>query len=100
MIMNTRNEIIFNLYIVGKSPDALRMVQRLKSLLDTNIKSGYTLNVIDILQNPDVALSDNILASPTLIRVKPLPVKRIVGMVPFKNLIAEFELSGFLQVND
>jgi len=89
--MNNQEETLLRLYIIEKSPTTPDTVKKLRSILDS-IKGKYQLEVIDILKSPDMIISDNILASPTLIRVKPLPPKRIVGSIPFNSLISEFDL--------
>jgi circadian clock protein KaiB len=89
--MNNQEETLLRLYIIEKSPTALETVSKLKSVLE-GLKGTYQLEVIDILKSPEMIINDNILASPTLIRVKPLPPKRIVGSIPFNSLISEFDL--------
>jgi len=70
--------IKFYLYMV-ESPKNVQMVAELKRVLDGKYKDGYTLEVIDILNNPDLAEKNNIMATPTLVKSEPLPSKRLVG---------------------
>lgn len=92
--MNTSTEIHLKLYFIEKSPTAGEFVLKLRSFLDSNLKTGYTLEVIDILTHPEKAIQDNILASPTLVKEKPIPPKRIVGGVKWDILLKEFNLLG------
>lgn len=92
--MNIKDEVILKLYLIGCSTASNDMVIKLKSLLDISIKN-YKLEIIDILKHPQQTIADNILASPTLVKVNPLPEKRIIGNFPFNSLIAELNLPNF-----
>lgn len=94
--MSVSNNIEFKLYIIEKSPIAKEVIFKLRSFLDFHLKVGYKLEIIDILKFPEIAVSDKIMASPTLIKEKPLPPKRIVGNIHIKNIIKEFNLSEFI----
>jgi circadian clock protein KaiB len=94
--MTSHIEIVFKLYIIEKSPRAKETIVKLKSFLDSNLKIGYKLDVIDILTFPEKAVNDNVMASPTLIKEKPLPPKRVVGGIHFKNIVTEFDLAEFI----
>ncbi|NJK85371.1 MAG: hypothetical protein HC906_04765 [Bacteroidales bacterium] len=65
-------------------------MQKLKSFLEANFNGEYSLETIDILTSPELAIKDNILASPTLIKEKPNPPKRIVGGLNWENLLQDF----------
>jgi circadian clock protein KaiB len=87
--MNVPGKMILKLYVIEKSPGTIDMVKNLKSLLDTGLKQSYSIEIIDILANPEIVVQDKILASPTLIKTLPLPEKRIVGKLLYSNLIEE-----------
>lgn len=70
---------VLKLYITGSTPNSLRAIGNLKSILERELKGVYTLKVIDVLKNPKLAEDEKILATPTLSRVLPLPVRRIIG---------------------
>jgi len=90
------NAILFRLYIIKQAPSASETILKLKSFLDSNFKNSYTLDVIDILAYPEKAIMDNIMASPTLIKVKPHPQKRVVGGIHFSRLLADLNLSNYV----
>jgi len=52
--------------------------------------------VIDILAHPDKAVMDNVMASPTLIKDKPYPQKRVVGSIHFSRLLADLNLYNYV----
>jgi circadian clock protein KaiB len=88
-------QIELKLYIIEKSSTYFETVSKLYILLDSQLDNRYKLDIIDILKNPEMTVEDGILASPTLIRVKPHPTKRIVGRILAENLINELELKEY-----
>ncbi len=70
---------ILRLFVTGKSPATKRMLKLIHQLLEEELGSPYTLKVIDIAKHPDLAESHHISATPTLVRVWPQPMRRIVG---------------------
>jgi circadian clock protein KaiB len=67
------------LYIAGKTPKSELAIANLKELCDKDLKGLYELQVIDVLENPQLAENEKILATPTLIKELPPPIKRIIG---------------------
>ncbi|NJR58046.1 MAG: circadian clock protein KaiB [Cyanobacteria bacterium CRU_2_1] len=70
---------VLRLFVSGSSIATEQILQKLHKLLDKSLQQPYTLKVIDIYKHPDLAETDQIAATPTLVKVWPLPVKRIVG---------------------
>jgi circadian clock protein KaiB len=67
------------LYIAGQTPKSIRAISNLKALCETHLKGHYKIEVIDLLENPHMARGGQIVAVPTLQRVLPGPVRRIIG---------------------
>jgi len=67
------------LYVAGQTPKSLAAFANLKALCQEHLGGRYTLEVIDLLENPTLAKGDQILAVPTLVRKLPPPVKKIIG---------------------
>jgi circadian clock protein KaiB len=67
------------LYVAGQTPKSITALTNLKKLCDEHMKGKYTLDVIDLLQNPQLAKGDQILAIPTLVRKLPVPIRKIIG---------------------
>ena len=67
------------LYITGRTPRLEAQVSELREILDRITRGHYTLEVIDVFNNPELAHKNAILATPTLIKARPLPVRRVVG---------------------
>ncbi|MDX2212186.1 MAG: circadian clock KaiB family protein [Oculatellaceae cyanobacterium bins.114] len=75
----TTQGYVLRLYVSGNSAATERILQHLHQLLERSLKHPYTLKVVDIYKHPDMAESDQIAATPTLVKVYPPPVRRIVG---------------------
>ncbi len=67
------------LYVAGRTPRSLTAFANLKAICEENLGGRYTLEVIDLLENPQLAAGDQILAIPTLVRRLPPPVRKIIG---------------------
>lgn len=67
------------LYVSGASGLAGRAIANATKLCDAYLKDHYHLSVIDIQDNPAVLIASQVLATPTLIKTLPLPVRRVVG---------------------
>lgn len=67
------------LYVAGQTPKSIEAFANLKKICETHLKGKYTIEVIDLLENPELAKGDQILALPTLVRKLPEPIKKIIG---------------------
>ena len=67
------------LYVAGETPRSLAAIRNLKRICDEHLAGRYSIEVIDLLENPQLARSDQILAIPTLVRKLPQPVRKIIG---------------------
>ena len=67
------------LYVAGQTPKSLRAFANLKVLCEERLKGRYQIEVIDLMENPQLARGDQIIAVPTLVRKLPQPVRKIIG---------------------
>lgn len=67
------------LYVAGDSPKSRAALANLKRLCERHLRGRYTLDVIDLVQRPELAKAHQILAIPTLVREVPEPIKRVIG---------------------
>lgn len=67
------------LYVAGHTPRSLEAFSNLKKICEEHLKGRYSIEVIDLLENPRLAKGDQILAVPTLVRRLPEPVRKIIG---------------------
>ena len=67
------------LYVTGQTPKSLAAFSNLKQICESHLKGRYRITVIDLLEQPQLARGDQILAIPTLVRKLPKPVRTIIG---------------------
>src|SRR5436853_7903258 len=67
------------LYVAGQSPKSIRAFANLKKICEEHLAGKYTIEIIDLLKNPQLAAGDEIVAIPTLVRHLPVPIKAIIG---------------------
>ena len=67
------------LYVAGQTHKSLLAFQNLKKICEEHLQGEYAIEVIDLMKNPQLAKGDQIIATPTLVKKLPSPVKRIIG---------------------
>jgi circadian clock protein KaiB len=75
----SRKAYVLKLYVAGRTPNSVRALKTLKDIMEKEFLGVYSLKVIDVLKNPRLAEEDKILATPTLAKVLPPPVRKIIG---------------------
>ncbi len=70
---------VLRLYVAGQTPKALTAFANLKKICEEQLKGKYSIEVIDLLKNPEKGAADQIFALPTLVRKLPVPVRKIIG---------------------
>ena len=67
------------LYVAGQSPKSLNAFANLKRMCEEHLSGRYEIEIIDLVEHPSLARSDDILAVPTLVRRLPAPLRKIIG---------------------
>jgi circadian clock protein KaiB len=67
------------LYVAGQTPNCVAAFKNLREICERELQGRYTIQVIDLLENPELAKGDQIVAIPTLVRKLPVPVRKIIG---------------------
>jgi circadian clock protein KaiB len=67
------------LFIAGMTPLSVRAIANVKKLCEERLLGRYELEVVDLYQQPQLARGEQIIATPTLIKILPLPARRIIG---------------------
>jgi circadian clock protein KaiB len=70
---------ILRLYVAGLTPKSVAAFANLKKICEEHLSGAYEIEVIDLLENPQLARGDQILAIPTLVRKLPKPMRKIIG---------------------
>lgn len=69
----------FRLYITGETGRSRRAADNLRALCEARLAGLYELEIVDVLDRPDLAEEDRIIATPTAMRLVPLPQRRVIG---------------------
>jgi circadian clock protein KaiB len=67
------------LYVAGQTPKSLTAFANLKAICEEHLSGKYTIEIIDLMVNPQLARGDQIIAIPTLVRKLPVPIRKIIG---------------------
>ena len=67
------------LYVTDRSPKCLRAIENLRRACEEHLAGRYTIEIVDLLENPRRAADDQILAVPTVVRRLPVPIRKLVG---------------------
>ena len=74
-----REEYILRLYVTGMTPKSTRAITNVRKLCEKHLTGRYELDVIDIYQQIKLAKGEQIIATPTLIKTLPLPIRKLIG---------------------
>jgi circadian clock protein KaiB len=72
-------EYDLRLYVAGQTPKAVRAFNNLRKICEEHLQGRYSIEVVDLIENPGLSRGDQILALPTLVRRLPAPIKKIIG---------------------
>ncbi len=75
----SNTKYVLKLFIMGYTPRSEQAIKNLRSICEAEFEGEYTLEVINILEHPQLAEDERIIATPTLIRVLPEPLRRVIG---------------------
>ena len=67
------------LYVAGNAPNSLQAIANAKAICDEHFRARHRLEIVDLLEEPQRALADAIVVTPTLLKVSPLPAQRLIG---------------------
>lgn len=67
------------LYVAGQTPKSVRAIENLRRVCEEHMAGRYSIELVDLLENPQLAKGDEIIAVPTLVRKLPPPMRKIIG---------------------
>ena len=73
------DKYVLRLFVSGQSPRSILAIENMRKICAEYLSERYTLEVIDIYQHPEACQQEQIVAAPTLIKVLPRPLRRIIG---------------------
>ena len=77
--LQDRTRYVLRLYVTGMTPKSTRAIANVQKLCEEYLEGCYELKVIDIYQQPKLAKGEQIIATPTLIKKLPLPLRKLIG---------------------
>ena len=80
-------KFVLKLYVTGKTPRSDRAISNLRRVCDEELAGKYEMQVVDVLEHPQLAEDEKILATPTLIKEIPPPLRRIIGDLSDKEKV-------------
>ena len=72
-------KVLLKLFVAGKTARSKKAIAGITVIFDACLKDKGTLEIIDVLKEPQLAAEENVMATPTLIRLSPIPVRRLIG---------------------
>lgn len=69
----------FTLYVAGQTPRSVAAIRNLKSLCEEYMPGAYRIEIVDLLEQPELARTDQVVAIPTVVRNLPAPIRRVIG---------------------
>jgi circadian clock protein KaiB len=83
----TRRILRLRLYIAGDAPNSVAAISNLKAICAQHFASRHELEIVDLLTHPGRALADGIIVTPTLLKLSPLPLHRVIGSLSDTNQV-------------
>jgi circadian clock protein KaiB len=71
--------LVLRLYVAGSAPNSIRAIANATAICDQHFAARHALEIVDLLVEPQRALADGIIVTPTLLKVSPSPVQRVIG---------------------
>ncbi len=75
------------LFVAGKTPRSEQIVKAIMKLIEDEFKGQYSLEVIDVIEHPESAERDKVFATPTLMKIQPPPVRRLIGDLSSRGML-------------
>lgn len=72
-------QTILKLYVTGNTPRSEQAIRNIRQICDAELNEDYRLYIIDVLERPQLAEDEKIIATPTLIKELPPPLRRVIG---------------------
>lgn len=73
------SEYVFRLFITGSTPNSMRAIGNIREICETHLPGRYSLEIIDVYQQPALAQQEQLIALPLLIKKMPLPERKLIG---------------------
>lgn len=81
------SKYVLKLYVAGATPRSIRAISNLEAICENELGGNYEMMIIDVLERPQLAEDERIVATPTLIKELPPPLRRIIGDLSDKEKV-------------
>ena len=71
--------VVLRLYVAGGAPNSVQAIANLEAICREYLKDGHRLEVVDVLEDPQRAMAEGVLVTPSLAKLSPLPAANVVG---------------------
>ncbi|HTE39583.1 MAG TPA: circadian clock KaiB family protein [Steroidobacteraceae bacterium] len=71
--------VVMRLYIASSAPNSMLAIANLEAICKEHLSDQFTLEIVDVLESPERALADGILVTPSLAKLSPSPIAKIIG---------------------
>jgi circadian clock protein KaiB len=78
-VIPAKRRLALRLYVAGNAPNSLLAMVNIKAICDAHFADQHEIEIVDLLKHPRRALADGIIVTPTLLKLLPEPVQRIIG---------------------
>lgn len=78
-LQDSESTFVLRLYVAGASRRSAKAIENIRRFCDSHLKGRYDLEVIDIYQRPDFAGAEQVIAAPTLVKMLPKPLRKLIG---------------------
>ena len=75
------------LYVAGNAPNSVRAIANARAICEEHFNGSHDLEIVDLLDHPVRGLADGIVVTPTLLKLMPLPVQRVIGSLSDTNQV-------------
>ena len=74
-----QSALVLRLYVAGHAPNSVRAIANARAICSEHFATRHSLEIVDLLEDPHRALIDGIIVTPTLVKLSPPPVQRVIG---------------------
>lgn len=87
--MNTRKLFKFRLYVAGDTQNSAQAQANLTAICQTHLPEQHQIEIVDVLQEPRRGLADGVFMTPTLLKLTPAPVRKIIGTLNHTQVVLQ-----------
>lgn len=84
---NRKGIYVLRLFVTGASPNSARAISNLKKICEEYLKDSYELEIVDVYQQPIVAMNEQLIALPMLVKISPGMERRLIGDLSDKQKV-------------